>query len=467
MKKSLFLLFFGFICSVFIGAQSLDEALLAAAVKISRDLPVNTKVAVISFTASSEDIANDVIDKLNGNILRNRSVVPVKPDQGQLQKIRSEINFNADGTVSVESAQSIGQLLGVEYLITGSLEVIGSESRLLFNAVDANGKLQSQYTASLNLQKPGKDSAKKEPVEKKISAGIGGTFTADFSYDPNLRGGGFFAYFDAIYAMLSLGTDFYRRDSYMRDGYLVSLTTFEIELFGKFLFDLGGISIFPLVGIDIKLALAAEAMEEVNYYYYDYGYRVIPINPSGYSTVWATLGVGADIPLGDKVYFRPILLYGGNAESRCHGLDMKVALGFNKGAQKTPVTHQGSQQKASDPAPNQLTSVTIPDGVTSIEEGAFFKHKLTDVTIPDSVISIGKRAFSNNQLTSVTIPGSVTFIGKNAFSNNRLTKVTIGAGVQLESDSFPYGFRPFYNQNGKKAGTYTYNIAGETWNYKR
>ena len=79
-----------------------------------------------------------------------------------------------------------------------------------------------------------------------------------------------------------------------------------------------------------------------------------------------------------------------------------------------------------------LTSVTIPDGVTSIGAGAFWGCTgLTSVTIPDSVTSIGGGAFAGcTSLITVTIPDGVTSIGVNAFNGcTGLTSVTIGNGV--------------------------------------
>ena len=75
-----------------------------------------------------------------------------------------------------------------------------------------------------------------------------------------------------------------------------------------------------------------------------------------------------------------------------------------------------------------LTSVTIPDSVTSIGNCAFcYCSGLTSITIPDSVTSIGEYAFAYcHGLTSVTIPDSVTTIGKWAFENcSGLTSVHI------------------------------------------
>ena len=75
---------------------------------------------------------------------------------------------------------------------------------------------------------------------------------------------------------------------------------------------------------------------------------------------------------------------------------------------------------------SSLTSITIPDGVTSIGYAAFNEcYGLTSITIPDSVTSIGDYAFYwCDSITSITIPDSVISIGDRAFQDcASLTKI--------------------------------------------
>ncbi|MFB1034406.1 MAG: leucine-rich repeat domain-containing protein, partial [Sinobacterium sp.] len=74
---------------------------------------------------------------------------------------------------------------------------------------------------------------------------------------------------------------------------------------------------------------------------------------------------------------------------------------------------------------NQLTSVSIPDGMTNIGYKAFSNNQLSSLTIPSNVTNIGHEAFTNNQLSSLTIPSNVTNIGYKAFYQNKLLSVII------------------------------------------
>ena len=117
---------------------------------------------------------------------------------------------------------------------------------------------------------------------------------------------------------------------------------------------------------------------------------------------------------------------------------------------------------------NKLSNISIPSSVTSIEVCAFNNNALPDsqafiysrntdgsedkttvvsyggknkdIRIPDGVTTIGYRSFSNNDLISVTIPSSVTLIKWGAFEKNKLKQVIIkGKSSSKEfTDYSPY-----------------------------
>ena len=75
-----------------------------------------------------------------------------------------------------------------------------------------------------------------------------------------------------------------------------------------------------------------------------------------------------------------------------------------------------------------LKSITIPNGVPTIGDGAFIRcYGLASITIPNSVTTIGDNAFLDcRKLKSITIPNSVTTIGEGAFKNcDNLASVNI------------------------------------------
>lgn len=124
---------------------------------------------------------------------------------------------------------------------------------------------------------------------------------------------------------------------------------------------------------------------------------------------------------------------------------------------------------------NKLTCVIIPESVKHIGENAFgenlFKSyivsennpyfktidgvlfnknattlidmpssvKRNTYSIPDSITSIGDYAFANNNLSSIIIPESVTSIGEGAFCRNNLTNIMIPDSVtSIGSYAFAY-----------------------------
>lgn len=103
-----------------------------------------------------------------------------------------------------------------------------------------------------------------------------------------------------------------------------------------------------------------------------------------------------------------------------------------------------------------LQTVTIPDGIQHIGDGAFGHtslSKVEDLVLPDGLKTIGDNAFvvtmgsgeTGIGITSLTIPSSVNSIGANAFSGRRnLAEVTVEddnvSNTQLTLGNAAFGF---------------------------
>lgn len=90
-------------------------------------------------------------------------------------------------------------------------------------------------------------------------------------------------------------------------------------------------------------------------------------------------------------------------------------------------------------------SYEIPEGTTSIGDGAFYRFtNLTAVTIPSTVLTIGEESFRHcSNLKSITIPDGVTTIGSDAIADcHSLTSITISSSVTSIGD---YAFVCLYD----------------------
>ena len=91
---------------------------------------------------------------------------------------------------------------------------------------------------------------------------------------------------------------------------------------------------------------------------------------------------------------------------------------------------------------NSLTSITLPDGLTKIGNNEFEGDPLGGhLTIPAHVTEISGNAFAQTQLTSVTFPDSLTIIDGSAFQDDNLGSVVIPASVN-EIDSLAFEGNP-------------------------
>ena len=141
---------------------------------------------------------------------------------------------------------------------------------------------------------------------------------------------------------------------------------------------------------------------------------------------------------------------------------------------------------------NTLTSVTLPDSITSIEENAFNSNELkafyskfsssdnrclivdgrlvafaraglTQYNVPSSVTVIGANVFNGcSKLTAISIPNTVTEIGLGAFAGAGLTSVRVPDSVFLIEDN---AFGDCSNMKSAIIGNNVTTIGEEAFGY--
>jgi hypothetical protein len=157
--------------------------------------------------------------------------------------------------------------------------------------------------------------------------------------------GGFGGFFDITYAEVNLGISFDRTDN-LEGGCLgcgiggASGIFFDISASGKYPVNLGGVTLFPLTGFTYSLCMSIK--HDHDDIHYDNGEdfdEAVGFN----SRFFINLGGGMDIPLNEKMFIRPAVMYNLGFPSKrtrevfeynetsaplTHGFRIKISLGF-------------------------------------------------------------------------------------------------------------------------------------------
>lgn len=127
-------------------------------------------------------------------------------------------------------------------------------------------------------------------------------------------------------------------------------------------------------------------------------------------------------------------------------------------------------------------AVVIPEKIAGIPvkavgKEAFKGASLTSVTISEGLESIDEQAFKNVKLASVSLPASLKRMGGGVFDYTDGFIIVIGSNVTVQTEyrtgmfSVDDSFGQFYTQNGKKAGRYRYTKipnqfeSSKNWSY--
>jgi TolB-like protein len=148
----------GFLAVLLLGAAglcafaqtvTLDEAIKTCGEEISGRFERGTKIAVLNFGSSSEAMSAYVIDELNTALVNDGRLTVLS--RRDLDLIRSEIDFNDSGEVSNQSAQQIGRMLGAQFIVNGSLGIVGGNYRFVGQVLEVETAAM-RYSRTLNIR---------------------------------------------------------------------------------------------------------------------------------------------------------------------------------------------------------------------------------------------------------------------------------------------------------------------------
>ena len=153
--KRVFLLIIAFlVCSsLFAQAVSLEQAVHNSAQTISAGLPQGTKVAILSFSSPFQNFTDYILDEIAISISNSRRLQVI--ERQYIDVVRRELNIQMSGEVSDAEVRRVGQQLGAQFVITGSLVDVGNAYRFRAVAINVETAVREASTSlNININDP-------------------------------------------------------------------------------------------------------------------------------------------------------------------------------------------------------------------------------------------------------------------------------------------------------------------------
>jgi len=113
---------------------SLQEAIAQTAESALGSLPLWTRVAIVALESESDRLSDFIMDELT-NALVGLGIEVADRRNLDLDLVTRELNHSLDGSMSDQSALSIGRMQAAEVVITGQLVDVGAAQRFIMNAI--------------------------------------------------------------------------------------------------------------------------------------------------------------------------------------------------------------------------------------------------------------------------------------------------------------------------------------------
>ncbi|MDR0475288.1 MAG: DUF1566 domain-containing protein [Treponema sp.] len=131
-----------------VAGMTLDRALKEAADRIEERIAAGSKIAPLNFTSPHAKFSYYVLDELSAILVESRKLIVV--DRKEVDLIRSEFDFQLSGEVSDDSMQALGQKLGAQSIISGTLTEIGGDYRIMIRVLNVqNASVEAQYRTDI------------------------------------------------------------------------------------------------------------------------------------------------------------------------------------------------------------------------------------------------------------------------------------------------------------------------------